>query len=61
MLTCVRLAKVFNGAVNTTRQAEIEQWIEGKFPDMWAKLRKLGFQMRYNHTKVLPLDVKMEP
>ena len=58
---CSRLAKLFNGAVNTTRQAKIEEWIGQRYPAVWAKLKTKGFQMRYNNTRVLPLDVRMEP
>jgi hypothetical protein len=40
---------------------EVEKWITERYPDIWAKLEKKGFTIRYDDTRALPLDVKMEP
>ncbi len=56
-----RLAKLFNGTVNTVRQVEVEKWIKARYPTIWAGLETKGFVMRYNNTRALALDVKMEP
>jgi hypothetical protein len=56
-----RLAKLFNGSVTSIRQDEVERWIAERYPQIWDKLSRKGFQMRYNDTRALPLDVRMEP
>jgi hypothetical protein len=56
-----RLAKLFNGAVTSVRQVALEKWIKERYPEIWTKLEAMGFEMRYNDTRVLPMDVRMDP
>jgi pentatricopeptide repeat protein len=55
------LGKLYNVAVNTVRQEEAEKWIMERYKGMWEKLGKKGFEMRWDGTREVGVDVRMEP
>ena len=55
------MAKLFNGCITLARQADVENWIKERYPQNWTRLAAKDYHTRYNDTKVLPLDVRMDP